>query len=225
MTKMQENHLKTLSEIRSLMERSSRFISLSGLSGVAAGLFALAGATLIYVYLGVIPFENKRAYYVAAQSANKWGIDYVSFFLVTGAGVLLGAICSGIYFTTRKARRKGQPIWDALSKRLLINLAIPLLTGGLFCMALFLHGLAGLIAPATLIFYGLALVNASKFTLHDIYYLGILEIGLGLIATFNIGYGLEFWAMGFGVLHILYGMIMYWKYERTDKGSTRTVSQ
>ena len=225
MTKMQENHLKTLSEIRSLMERSSRFISLSGLSGVAAGLFALAGATLVYAYLGLTPFENKRAYYLAAQSADKWGLDYVSFFLLTGSLVLLGAICSGIYFTTRKARRKGQPIWDALSKRLLINLAIPLATGGLFCVALLQQGLAGLVAPATLIFYGLALVNASKFTLHDIYYLGILEISLGLIALFNLGYGLEFWAIGFGLLHIFYGMIMYWKYERTGGGSAKTVSQ
>ncbi len=217
MTKTQENHLKTLSEIRSLMERSSRFISLSGLSGVAAGLFALAGATAVYIYLGVTPFENKKTYYEIAASADKWGVDYVSFFLGTGLVVLIGAICSGIYFTTRKAKRKGQPIWDSLSKRLLINLAIPLIAGGLFCVALFQHGLAGLIAPTTLIFYGLALVNASKFTLHDIYYLGMLEIGLGLIAVFNLGYGLEFWAIGFGVLHILYGMMMYWKYEKSDR--------
>lgn len=225
MTKTQENHLKTLSEIRSLMERSSRFISLSGLSGVAAGLFALLGATAVYVYLGVTPFENKKTYYEIAASADKWGVDYVSFFLGTGLVVLLGAICSGIYFTTRKAKRKGQPIWDALSQRLLINLAIPLIAGGLFCVALFQHGLAGLIAPATLIFYGLALVNASKFTLHDIYYLGILEISLGLIAVFNLGYGLEFWAIGFGVLHILYGMMMYWKYEKSDRVTTKLARQ
>jgi len=225
MTKTQENHLKTLSEIRSLMERSSRFISLSGLSGVAAGLFALAGATMVYIYLGVTPFENKMLYFETAASADKWGIDYVSFFLGTGLIVLVGAICSGIYFTTRKAKRKGQPIWDALSRRLLINLAIPLFAGGLFCVALFQQNLVGLIAPSTLIFYGLALVNASKFTLHDIYYLGMLEISLGLIAVFNVGYGLEFWAIGFGVLHILYGMMMYWKYEKADRITAKTARQ
>lgn len=216
MTKTHENHLKTLSDIRSLMERSSRFISLSGLSGVAAGLFALAGATMVYIYLGITPFENKRMYYITAQSANKWGIDYITFFLITGGSVLLGALSSGIYFTTRKARLKGQPIWDSLTKRLIISLAIPLLAGGFFCIALFMHGIAGLIAPATLIFYGLSLVNASKYTLHDIYYLGLCEIILGLIAVFNIGFGLEFWVMGFGFLHILYGSIMYLKYERRD---------
>lgn len=216
MTKSHNNHLETLSEIRSLMERSSRFISLSGLSGVAAGLFALIGAGLVYVYLGITPFENKRMYYIAAQTADKWGLNYITFFLLTGSFVLLGALASGVYFTTRKAKLKGQPIWDALTKRLLISLAIPLVSGGLFCLAMFFQGLAGIIAPATLIFYGLSLVNASKFTLHDIYYLGICEIILGIIAVFNIGFGLEFWAIGFGFLHILYGTIMYLKYERTD---------
>lgn len=216
MTKSHNHHLETLSEIRSLMERSSRFISLSGLSGVAAGLFALIGAGLVYVYLGITPFENKRMYYIAAQTADKWGLDYITFFLLTGSFVLLGALASGVYFTTRKAKLKGQPIWDALTKRLLISLAIPLVSGGLFCIAMFFQGLAGIIAPATLIFYGLSLVNASKFTLHDIYYLGICEIILGIIAVFNIGFGLEFWAIGFGFLHILYGTIMYLKYERTD---------
>ena len=181
-----------------------------------AGLFALIGAGLVYVYLGITPFENKRMYYIAAQTADKWGLNYITFFLLTGSFVLLGALASGVYFTTRKAKLKGQPIWDALTKRLLISLAIPLVSGGLFCIAMFFQGLAGIIAPATLIFYGLSLVNASKFTLHDIYYLGICEIILGIIAVFNIGFGLEFWAIGFGFLHILYGTIMYLKYERTD---------
>ena len=55
-------HLETLSEIRSLMERSSRFISLSGLSGVAAGVFALMGAAMVYVYLRMVPFAHKKMY-------------------------------------------------------------------------------------------------------------------------------------------------------------------
>lgn len=214
MTKNPQHHLETLSEIRSLMERSSRFISLSGLSGVAAGLFALLGAAMLYIYLDAIPFDQKRIYYLAAESANKWGLDYRTFFAIDAGIVLIGALASGIFFTTRKAKRKGQKIWDALTQRLLISLMIPLFTGGLFCLALLYHGLAGLVAPATLVFYGLALVNASKYTLHDIRYLGISEIILGLISLYLLGYGLEFWAIGFGILHIVYGISMYIKYER-----------
>ena len=121
---------------------------------------------------------------------------------------------SGIYFTTRKAKRKGQKIWDKTSQRLLLNLAIPLVVGGIYCLQLIRSGNLGLVAPTTLIFYGLALINASKYTLSDIRYLGFSEILLGLIGLIFIGNGLELWALGFGVLHIVYGIVMYVKYER-----------
>ena len=210
----QKTPLETLDEIRSLMERSSRFISLSGLSGVAAGLFAILGAALVYAYLDIRPFDGVRLYYVEAIQSTKWGINYLTFFFLDALFVLVGAISCGIFFTTRKAKRKGQKIWDALSQRLLINLLIPLVTGGIFCLGLLYHNLFGFVAPSTLIFYGLALVNASKYTLNDIRHLGYCEIALGLLAFFFIGYGLEVWVIGFGFLHIIYGTLMYWKYER-----------
>ena len=208
-------HLETLSEIRSLMERSSRFISLSGLSGVAAGVFALIGAAAVYIYLDIMPFSHRKLYYITAESASKWGMDYLMFFFLDAAFVFLAALAAGIFFTTRKAKKKGQKIWDQLTQRLVINMLIPLIAGGVFCLALIYHGFFGFVAPATLVFYGLACVNASKYTLTDIRYLGLMEIGLGLVALFNLGYGLEFWAIGFGVLHIIYGTMMYYKYERT----------
>ncbi len=214
MTQNYNRHFEALAEIRSLMERSSRFISLSGLSGVAAGFWALLGSIAAYVYLGISPLAGRPFYSQQAMQGEKWGLDYVSFFLLDAGLVLALAIGSGIYFTTRKARRKGQPIWGPLTQRLLLGLALPLFTGGIFCLGLAYHGLPGLIAPATLIFYGLALVNASKYTLSDVFYLGIMEVALGLAALFLPVYGLEFWCMGFGLLHILYGTMMYYKYER-----------
>jgi len=216
MSKTIANPINDLREIRSLMERSSRFISLSGLSGVAAGICALIGAAAVFVYLGITPFAHQKLYYVTTAYYSKWGLSYLQFFFLDAVLVLIFAISFGIFFTTRKAKKKGQKIWDKLSQRLLINLLIPLVAGGIFCLALLKHGMFGLVAPATLIFYGLALVNASKYTLTDIHYLGLLEILLGLIALFNIGYGLEFWAIGFGVLHIIYGLMMYFKYETEE---------
>jgi hypothetical protein len=209
-------HLEHLSEIRSLMERSSRFISLSGLSGVAAGMFALLGAAMVYIYLGLTPFAHKKMYYVVAESVDKWGMDYMTFFFLDAAIVLFLALLSGLFFSFRNAKRRGEKIaWDALSRRLLISMALPLIAGGIFCLGLIYHNVFGLVAPATLIFYGLACINASKYTLKDIGNLGMLEVALGLISLFNIGYGLEFWAIGFGLLHIVYGILMYYKYERT----------
>jgi hypothetical protein len=207
--------LEHLREIRSLMERSSRFISLSGLSGIAAGIFALIGAAAVYVYFDIFPFDDHLVYYADVVAAERsWGIDYLTFFFLDAALVFIFAVAGGIFFTTRKAKQKGQKIWDKLTQKLLLNLLIPLAAGGIFCLALMKHGEFGLVAPATLVFYGLALVNAGKYTWSDIHYLGLSEIVLGLIASFYIGYGLEFWAIGFGVLHIIYGTIMYFKYEK-----------
>lgn len=209
----QNEHLETLNEIRSIMERSTKFISLSGLSGVAAGIAALIGAGMVYLYLGTSPFSEAPHYYVKAIGMEKWGLNYLQFFLLDALLVLLSALGMGYYFTNRRAKQKGQKMWDATSLRLGINMFIPLAAGGLFCLALIYHGFVGLVAPSTLLFYGLALVNASKYTLNDIRNLGLCEITLGLIAMVFIGYGLEFWAIGFGVLHIVYGVMMYNKYE------------
>jgi hypothetical protein len=102
-----------------------------------------------------------------------------------------------------------------MAKLTIINLFIPLFVGGVFCMILLSHHLIYLIAPTTLLFYGLALFNAGKYTLKEVRYLGLTEMLLGLFASYYAGYGLLFWALGFGILHIIYGTVMYFKYERS----------
>lgn len=203
----QKEHLQTLTDIRSMMERSSRCISLSGLSGVFAGVFALVGAYLAFMKMNSISTDYSRA-----SSQNI--VEITIYFLEIAGAVLVASLTVGTLLTIRNSKRKGIKVWDNSAKRLLINLGIPLVAGGLFCLVLLYHGIIGLVAPATLIFYGLALINASKYTFNDIRYLGILEIVLGLAGSFFTGYGLIFWAIGFGVLHIIYGAVMYFKYER-----------
>lgn len=191
------------------MESSTRFISLSGLSGVFAGVWAIIGAAVAFYIIGegsyVLDMQRIAIYFQDGR--------YI-YLLLDALGIFLLALTTGIFFTVRKARKENQPIWNKLTMRVAANLAIPLVSGGLFCIILMYHGIFGLIGPATLIFYGLALVNASKYTLNDIRFLGLIEIILGLIACFFIGYGLLFWVIGFGILHIIYGVSMYYKYER-----------
>lgn len=208
-----EQHLETLSEIRSLMERSSRFISLSGLSGVFAGIFALLGAFAVYWKFNF----NISAATSYANPERYSGIEVsdLDIFLISVATlVLFASISVGVLLTTRQARRKGLPIWDASAQRVFWNLLIPLAAGGIFCLIMLNHGMVGLLAPATLLFYGLALLNASKYTYSDLRHLALCEILLGLLAAWFMGYGLLFWAIGFGVLHIIYGILLYNKYER-----------
>lgn len=196
-----------LAHIRSMMERSSRFLSLSGLSGIVAGIVGLvAGLIAMYWTSGSdMPLEKARMSVGA-------GILVQSLILL-GTSALLLAIFCGCYFTVRKSKKLGLQIWTATTKKILVQLAIPLAVGGVFVLAMLQYNLYGLIAGTTLIFYGLALVNAEKYTYSDIKYLGFLEIILGCLSLFFIGKGLIFWTIGFGVLHIVYGIILYRKYK------------
>jgi hypothetical protein len=201
--------LETLQDIKKMMERSSRFISLSGLSGIAAGVFALIGAWFAY--------DHIYEYYANYNENGYEGKEFQKLklnLLALAAAVLTAALISSFYFTWRRTRHNHLPLWDLTSKRLAINMLIPLITGGLFILAMLQKNLWVYVAPASLIFYGLALVNAGKYTYTDVRYLGYCEIALGLINTQFTGYGLYFWAAGFGVLHIIYGFVMWWKYER-----------
>ena len=204
-----------LRHIRSLMERSSYFIGLSGLSGVGAGISALLGVAAVVAYRYA---AGQDLIFIAEslrwQTAHPWGIAPVPFLFLTGGGVLLAATVSGYFFTVRRARSLGQPILHRKTYQLFWHLSVPLAVGGVFCLALLYHAHGGLIGPTTLIFYGLALLNGSGYAREELSYLGYLEIVLGLVACFFIGYGLHFWAVGFGVFHIIYGIWMYRKYDR-----------
>jgi len=226
---MNENqkHIEDLQQIRSIMERSTQFISLSGLSGISAGIFGLIGAALAYLKLAgefSISSSNNRLYsgdVVDVMDINFFNVVRMNLafgptldLVIIATGTLGLALIFATIFTARKAKKDGNNLWSPTAKKLLVNTAIPLVVGGLFCIALLKHGLFGLVAPCTLIFYGLALINGSKYTLPEIRYVGVLNIILGLLNTIYIGQGLFFWALGFGVIHIIYGVVMYFKYER-----------
>lgn len=204
---MTEKHQEDLVHIRSMMERSSRFISLSGLSGVFAGLSALLGGVYVYQLFkanGIEYFEDNHQLY---------STSLITELILTAFVILFFALAFGIFFTVRKSKKLNLPIWTSATKNMLFNLAIPLIAGAVFCFALVYHQMFILVAPSTLIFYGLALLNAEKYTYSDIKYLGFSEVVLGSIALFFVGYGLVFWILGFGILHIFYGLLLFKKYK------------
>ena len=204
---MNEKHQEDLVHIRSMMERSSRFISLSGLSGVFAGLSALLGGVIVYQLFkanGIEYFEDNHQLY---------STSLITELILTAFVILFFALAFGIFFTVRKSKKLNLPIWTSATKNMLFNLAIPLIAGAVFCFALVYHQMFILVAPSTLIFYGLALLNAEKYTYSDIKYLGFSEVVLGSIALFFVGYGLVFWILGFGILHIFYGLLLFKKYK------------
>lgn len=211
----QGDYIDQLSEIRSLMERSSRFISLSGWSGVLAGIYALIGAYAARAYyFGHSDRYGEKLSQIIGGPNIFGDLSFYEFFILDAGLVVVFSLITGMLFTARRAKKKGQRIWDRVALRMLINLAIPLFTGGLFCILLLNHQAIGLIAPSMLIFYGLALVNASKYSIYELKFFGLAQIVLGLVSMFYIGHGLMFWSIGFGFFHIGYGIYMWFKYER-----------
>jgi len=203
-----EKYLKDIQDIKQMMSLSSRFISLSGLSGILAGIYSLIGAWLAYktIYFDTSTMGSYRTLIISYEAVVK--------LFIIAASVIVLSIVTGLVLSLQKAKKANESLWNPTSKRLLINFLIPLLTGGFFIIFLIEKEMLSIIAPLMLIFYGMACLNASKYTLGDVRYLGITMIILGLLSTWFLGYGLLFWALGFGVCHVVYGALMYFKYDR-----------
>ncbi len=203
-TKIQEE----LKHIRSMMEKSTRFLSLSGWAGIMAGIYALTGAYFAYRLI----YKSKTIIYY----------DFVDGKFSTGAFILLGialaifvlTLATALYTSSRTTKKANKKLWTPAAIKLIYNMAIPLVVGGILSIILILKGTIGLVAPVTLIFYGLSLILAANYTYGNVKILGIFEVIIGLIASYYQGYGLFFWALGFGIFHIIYGIFMYLKYKK-----------
>lgn len=207
--KKEQDYIRDIAQIRSMMERSSKFLSLSGWAGIMAGIYALAGAYIAYEFFHFNP--DAIVYSNLPSGGATAGLSNVILLAIL---ILILAIGTAIFLSAKKANKRGEKAWNATSRQLLTNMAVPLVAGGLLILVLLAKELIGLIAPLSLVFYGLALYNASKFTYDDVKFLGLIQIGLGLISAYFIEYGLLLWAIGFGLAHIVYGIYMHLRYER-----------
>ena len=207
--KQEQDYIKDIAEIRSMMERSSKFLSLSGWAGIMAGIYALSGALIAWK---IFHFNPQEIIYssIKAESLSYSLLNVIFLALL----ILILSIGTAIFLSYKKADKRGEKLWNTTSKRLLLNMAVPLIAGGLLILMLISKGLIGLIAPFTLLFYGLALYNAGRFTYEVVKILGLIQIGLGLLGAYFVGYGLVFWALGFGVVHIIYGIYIHYRYEK-----------
>lgn len=202
---MKEKYIEDLSDIKKIMDRSTRFLSLSGLAGISTGISALVGVYVAYV---VVFKGNDYLVPNAVELANV----QKGYLLLIALGTLALSIGSAMFFTVRNTKKRNQRAWNTQSKELLVNLLIPLVAGGILCLMLLSRGFLGFLPSLTLLFYGLALVNGSRNTLPEIRNLGLIQIGIGLVAFQFMEYGLFLWAVGFGFFQIVYGAIVQKKY-------------
>lgn len=204
---METSSFHDLREIRQMMEKSSRFISLSGWSGVAAGCSALAGA---FIANGYIKSYYKHAY----GSSDACPACLKQDLLVVAALVFVSALALAFFFTYARSKKEGVAIWGPSARKLMWSTMLPMVVGGIFILRLMELQYYTLVAACSLLFYGLALINGSKYTVGEIRFLGYGQVLTGLLCLWFPYNGLVGWAFGFGILHIVYGFTMWWKYER-----------
>lgn len=210
---MESSSINDLREIRQMMEKSSRFISLSGWSGVAAGATALLGAYMAHRHI---------THYYAVRYGTQWADPALlkrDLLWIAGL-VFICAFILSFFFTYVQSRKKGVPIWGTAARKLLWNTLLPMAVGGIFIFRLMQLQMYPPVAASSLLFYGLALINGSRFTVGEIRYLGYGQLLTGIYCLWAPGHGLMAWAFGFGILHIVYGLAMWWKYERNQGEET-----
>ncbi|WP_217447614.1 hypothetical protein [Maribellus comscasis] len=203
--KTTENYLAEIKEIRKMMEESSRFLSLSGLSGILIGIYALLGAFVAYQLI------------YTSQSFDIYSSNLIPKLIFIALTVLAISLVTVVFLTYKRAKKSGKKIWNPGSRLMLLNLAIPLISGGILIFIFVFRGIYEIISPACLIFYGLALVNAAKFTRQEIFYIGLIQVFLGILAALFPMFALLLWALGFGIIHVIYGAVMYFRYEHQTK--------
>ena len=204
-----EKYLQQITDIKSIMESNSKFITLSGISGIWAGITALVAALIVICFF---PDVNESILYI--NESNRIGENNVSMLIAIASLTLVVAIVGGYVFTAIKAQKLNHTLWNATSKKITVELFFILAIGGIFCLIQMYNGIYFLTAPTTLLFYGIGLFSISKYTERDIKYLAVSLCILGLLNTLFLNFGILFWAIGFGFMHIIYGSIMYFKYDR-----------
>ncbi|MCG6190815.1 hypothetical protein [Maribellus maritimus] len=203
--KTTENYLAEIKEIRKMMEESSRFLSLSGLSGILIGIYALLGAFAAYQLI------------YTSRNFDIYSSNLIPKLIFIALTVLAISLVTVVLLTYKRAKKSGKKIWNPGSRLMLLNLAIPLISGGILIFIFVFRGIYEIISPACLIFYGLALVNAAKFTRQEIFYIGLIQVFLGILAALFPRFALLLWALGFGIIHVIYGAVMYFRYEHQTK--------
>lgn len=211
--------VQALEEIKQMMDRGSRFVSLSGWSSIAAGVCALVAAGLVLKKFDEYSVSGKEYQSNTSYSRDTNLVQLDQELLIVAVVTFVAAFLLAFLFTYLRSRRTGAPIWGLMARKVMFNMALPMIAGGVLIWRITDFGMYGLVAPASLLFYGLALINASKFTISELRYLGYMQLLLGTVNLWAIGYGLYFWAAGFGVLHIIYGIVIWNKYERNEKGA------
>ena len=180
------------------MEQGKSYFSLKSLSGILIGIYGLATVYLI----------DKLT------SGEGSGIEMVSqlpiLFLQIGITAIAVVFIIISLFTLwirakRRAKSEGKKLWNTSNKKIRLQTLITLLVLIVVIIVIANQGYYSLVTPISLFFYGLFLLNLSRFSSKGLVFLSIGEVLLGVAAYMIYDKEIFFLALGFGLLPIIYG--------------------
>lgn len=196
-----ESALKDLYEINSIIDRSKRYTSISGVSIGIAGVFAIIG---LFMANGVLKGEFGNF----TTSQRELVCMYI-FGLVLVLSLLVMFILSSF-----KSVKSGEKIWNDKALKCLYSFFYPIATGGILSFLSYQNQQSDVVLSIQLIFYGLACIAGSPFSFKEFKWLGIGCLILGITSVVFPYYNLIFWGIGFGLFNIGYGLYIHFKYEK-----------
>lgn len=203
-----QQHLENLSELKGILSRNTRFLSFSGLAGVIAGVLALIGQTVAVMYYLSHP---------EIDITKKLAPEHAIVFLTISAAIMILSVGVGYVLTNKNIKKTGEKLNSGLIKNTLLNICLPIAVGGVMCLMAYMQGHNMVIPSYMLLFYGLALFGGSKYSFDDLKMVGSAFILLGMVSYFDPSLSIFTWGLGFGILHIVYGLQIYFQRERKRK--------
>lgn len=185
---LHERAMDNLRYIRETMERASAFTAISGWGQVAIGVTALGAALIAHgqtigIWLAVWTAEAFISLLIAG-----WSID-------------------------RKARASGLPLLSGPGRKVAFSLSPPLFAGLLLTLVFYQAGLTSYIPGVWLLLYGTGVITGGMFSVPIVPLMGVCFMALGAAALFApAALSTWFMAAGFGLVHIVFGLIIARKY-------------
>jgi len=176
--------------IRETMERSTHFTAVPGYGGILMGVTAVAAAYI----------ANVQADFRSWQTT--WLIEAALAFVI------------GLFAMWQKSKISKTSLMSAPAKKFALGFFPPLICGVILTYALFRLGTdKDLVISVWLLLYGTAVVCGGMFSVKIVSIMGWIFILMGALAVFvPTMYSDGLMAFSFGILHIIFGVIIARKY-------------
>lgn len=188
-TALHQQAAESLRFIHATMERAAGFSAVPGWGGVMMGLTALLAAGVAHP------------------------LRFTEMWLKVWLAAAVVATAIGLAAIVLKARRSGMPLAGPAGRKFALALSPAIGAGAILTFVLYRNGSIRDLPGCWLLLYGTAVTSGGALSVRVVPMLGLSLMALGVAALAAPAvWGDAFLALGFGVLHIVFGIVIARRY-------------